>query len=166
MPLHKKIKLLVEIQVPETRENFSPSQWLHAGTHVQILNMQKLEVSDVVIQPKINERQRAFNEYKRVLQEAVNKTQFEHIIKLRNFGTKSISIMVPGNWNRHVQAFTLTCENTTFIHEEWIRMDLQTGGPNKVVTKFELGKPTVIDDLAQFIDQRLTTYKKDVRVSW
>lgn len=161
MPLHKRIKILVEVEVPESREKLDPSQLLNAGAHVEILSMQKTEVTDVVIKSKINERQRVFNEYKRVLQAAVDKTPFHENIALSNHGGhKSISIMVPGFWgNRRTPAFSMICEGTTISYEEWVT-------PKKI-QKFELGRPNVIDDLAVFIQQRLVEYKKQNRgVKW
>lgn len=168
MPLHKKIKLSVEIEIPESRADFDPSQWLHAGTHVRILHMETLEVSDVPIAATVNERQRAFNEYKRVLKVAADKTQFAKIIKFKNRGTRTIDICVPGGWggNRPTPAIVLACENTTIVNDEWIVNSF--GKSERITTKFELGKPTIIDEIAAFIEQRLLEYKKQNagRLTW
>lgn len=167
MPLHKRVKLLVEIEVPESQADFTPSQWLYAGTHVSVHKMDVIETTDVVIEPQINERQRAFNEYKRVFKAAADKTQFSKILKFKNFGSKSVSVTVPGYYGRYTSIFTFVCENTTVQFDEWVQGPPSPGqmwGPTtKVTHKFELGKPTVIDELAAFIEHRLVEYKKHNR---
>lgn len=161
MPIHKKVKLEIEIEIPETRVDFDPSRWLGAREHVRILKMEKLEVTDIVIAAKVNEKQRAFNEYKRIIAAALEKTQFNKIVKLRNYGKRTISVMVPGSFTRLTPAINFICENTTITHSEWTT-DTSQYPPKSVehTSKFELGKPTVIDELGTFIDNRLLEYKK------
>jgi hypothetical protein len=52
------------------------------------------------------------------------------------------------------------------VNDEWIVNSF--GKSERITTKFELGKPTIIDEIAAFIEQRLLEYKKQNagRLTW
>lgn len=160
MPTHKKIKVEVELQVPEGRETLSPFQWLYAGAHVRIISMQTKEITDVKIASKVDEKQRQMNEYKRIIQSAIDQSDFKNL-KMRGYKSwrqGQIDIGRPSNWgNQLYPIISLQTDQTTLTHTCWEHTSGKV--PTKVETKFELGRPTVLSDLVAHINKVVGEFK-------
>ena len=163
MPLHKIVKLEVEIEIPDSQANNNVYNYLTAGPYVDIINVRTISVTDKKIEPKIDEKQRAMNEYKRIIQSAIDQSEFKQL-KMRGhkrWREGQIEIGLPSKWGSQLYAvLSLNCEKTVLSHSFWQRTTTVEGvKAHQDVVKFELERPTVISELSAYLNKIVAEFK-------